>query len=316
MTEGTPEGRESQQPGETGLPQWTSLTDLYLMGAASPSYPSFPSLVNTWLAELNRVVPPTYGRKVAGELTYPPDHDRRRNLLSVRLDNGQAIELRFGAYWEAPRRTLDKGPECLDGGWYRRVEVRDLPSRTDKATLAALSVLEGGGVRAEGIQRIRQRLRGDSEVYLGSEEARLLAFAQLLLKHHNRETDPEEVLVETCKRVAAVAESARQLTAFLEFGAADRKLIPASKDPQMDVLAAELHHIAGMSQKEVAETLRRTQSERMKIKGGHDTAKSKIERGTSIFVRALGEEGWERYRARAREEYERSEELLDPPKSN
>jgi hypothetical protein len=315
MTEDKPEGRESQQPGETGLPPWTSLTDLYLMGATSSSYPSFPSVVNAWLPELNRVVPPTYGRKVAGEMAYPPDHDRGQDLLPVRLDNGQVIELRFDAYWDAPRRTLDKGPECLDGGWYRRVEVRDLPSRTDKATLAALSVLEGSGVRAEGIQRIRQDLRGDSEVYLGSEEQRLLAFARLLLRHHNRETDPE-MLVETCKRVAAVAESARQLAAFLEFGAADRKLIPASKDPQMDVLAAELHHIAGMSHKEVAETLRRTRSERMKIKGGHDTAASMIERGTSIFVRALGEDGWQRYKARAREEYERSEGLLNPPDSN
>ena len=315
MTEDTPEGRESQQPVDTGLPPWTSLTDLYLMGASSPSYPSFPSLVNAWLAELNRVVPPTYGRKLAGELTYPPGYDRGRDLLPVRLDNGQVIELEFGAYWDAPRRTLDKGPECLDGGWYRRVEVRDLPSRTDKATLAALSVLEGGGVREEGIQRIRRHLRGDSEVYLGSEEERLLAFARLLLQHHNRETDPE-MLVETCKRVVAVAESARQLAAFLEFGAAERKLIPASKDPQMDVLAAELHHIAGMSHKEVAETLRRDKSDRMKIKGGHDTAKSMIERGTSIFLRALGGEGWERYKALAREEYERSEGLLDPPDSN
>jgi hypothetical protein len=195
------------------------------------------------------------------------------------------------------------------------VEVRDLPSRTDKATLAALSVLEGGGVREEGIQRIRRHLRGDSEVYLGSEKARLLAFARLLLQHHNREPDPD-LLVETCKRVAAVAESARQLAAFLEFGAADRKLIPASKDPQTDVLAAELHHIAGMSQKEVAQTLRRTQSDRMKIKGGHDMAASMIERGTGIFVRALGEEGWERYKAKTREEYERSEGLFNPPNWN
>jgi hypothetical protein len=55
------------------------------------------------------------------------------------------------------------------------------------------------------------------------------------------------MLVETCKHVAVVAESARRLYAFVEYSAADRKLIPAAKDAQMDVRAAELHRITGLS---------------------------------------------------------------------
>jgi hypothetical protein len=57
------------------------------------------------------------------------------------------------------------------------------------------------------------------------------------------------MLVETCKHVAVVAESARRLYAFVEYGAADRKLIPAAKDAQMDVRAAELHRITGLSRR-------------------------------------------------------------------
>jgi hypothetical protein len=318
MTEDTPEGKENQQSGETGLPPWNARTELHVSGSASPRYELFGFLAKAWLNELARVVPHTYGWKVAEEISYPPDYYPHRLLKHVRLENGQRVTLRLSAYWDAPRwDDSDWDKPRNEGGWFRRVEVRASTSRTDKATLSALSVLEGSGVDKAGIDRIDRRLRGE-QVDLESAEARLLAFAGTLLRHHHDDLDLDSeegiaLLVKTCERVAAVAMSTQQLSDHLEFGVAGRKLRPAVMDAEMDLYAAELHHIAGLSQREVAEKLRREILDRSKEKGGHDTAASIIKRGTELFERALGEDGWQRYKRLLRDEYERSIGALGPP---
>ena len=303
MTQDRPQDGVNQRHDEAGLPSWDARTELYVEGSTSPRYGLFGLLAKSWLEELPRAVPDTYGWKVAGEVSYPPDRTPRGGLVSLRLPHGQVLTLQLNAYAESPRN---------DRRWFRRVEVREATSRTDKAALAALSVLEGSGVRKEGVGRIARRLRGH-HVDLSAAEGKLLAFARVLLLHHRPDFDQVseegiELLIRTCERVADVADKVRQLGEFLEFGSADRPSARREvKDAQTDVYAAELHHIVGMSQQEVARKLRLAISERDRDKGGHRTTASRIKRGTDLFVRALGEEGWDRYRRTVRAAYEQSE---------
>jgi hypothetical protein len=302
MTEDTPEGQDNQRPEEHGLPPWNARTELYVSGVTSPRYRRFDALAAAWLNELPRVVPRTYGQKVAGELSYPPDYDQQADLRTIRLGHGQVITLQLDAYAENLRG---------DHRWFRRVEVRAFASRTDKATLAALCVLEGSGVGKQGLDRIREYLRGD-RVELELDEERLITFARELIRHHRpgfdlASADGIGVLIKTCEGVVAQAEGARQSSDLLEFGAADRHTRKEIEDAQLDMYAAELHHICGMSQQQVAKKMALKISDRDKDKGGHRTAASRIKRGTDLFVRALGKQEWERYKSLRRAEYEKGE---------
>lgn len=301
-----------------------SLDDLYLLGASSPIHEDFGVLTVAWLDELRRVVPHTYGRKVAGEFDFPARIEAEDHRKLVHLDNGQVVEVWLNRYQEDPRN---------DGRWFRRAEVRVYSSRTDKATLAALSVLEGSGVRTDGVERIARGLRGkvalewtelrhpdnpeitmrvpaNPEALPTSEESRLLAFARALLRYHrpNLNQDSEEgieLLVAACRRVYDVAESTRKLSNFLEFGGARRDTRPAREDAELDIYAAELHHIASMTQREVADRLRLSApTKRDKNKGGHEKAAIRIKRGTNLLKRAIGEDRWPDYVQLLRAEYD------------
>ena len=109
----TPEGGENQSPEEAGWPPWNALTELYVSGATLARYRRFDALATVWVNELPRVAPRTYGQKVAGELSYPPDYGQQANLRKVRLKRGQVITLQLDAYAEYSRD---------DPRWFRRVE--------------------------------------------------------------------------------------------------------------------------------------------------------------------------------------------------
>ena len=326
VTEDTPEGRENQpRPrDEAGRAEIEARrVELYVHGAMAPRYARFPALAGDWVRELAETGLRTYGAKVAGYPAFPPDQDVGGKVFPVTLHNGQRLWLRLQpAFRDEPR---------LDGREFFRVEVRGETSPTAKAMLAALAVLEGAGAERVDEARMRRYLRAErepdadpdaepgadaealaAEAGWGGGEDRLLAFGRTLLWHHHPEVDQAsdrgiEMLIETCKRVAAVAKDARHLADYLEFGAAGRDTRQRVEDAQMDVYAAELHHIARMSQPEVATKLGlREQTEREKDKHEHRQAANMIRRGTGLLTQALGgAEGFHGYVEGQRRVYSR-----------
>lgn len=318
---------EERKPNEAGLLPWDALTELHVIGAKAPRYELLPPLVVAWLRELLRIVPATYGRKVAGAISYPPDYERADLLKTVRTEHGQVLTLRFNAFQDRPRPG-DGGEEPTDPRWFRRVEVRGHAQRTDNAALAALSVLEGSGVGEDGVNRIRGHLarRENDQAYTGNwsesdelsqEEERLLAYARALLRHHRPNLDlasseGSKILIGVCERAAEVADATARLSSYLEFGADGRATRPDVEDAQMAVYAAELHHVVGMTHREIAAKLHLPRPEKEERNSENRNAANRIKRGTSLLVQALGEDGWQRYKRRMRYEYEQSDGIAPP----
>jgi hypothetical protein len=281
----------------------------------APRYARFPALASDWIKELADTGLKTYGAKVSGYPAFPPDQDTGGKVFPITLDNGQRLWLR----WQSTFRDEPRS----DSREFFRAEVRGETSPTVKAILAVLAVLEGGGTEEVHGEQMRRYLRAErdpeadaevlaSEAGWGGGEDRLLAFGRTLLWHHHPEVDQAsdqgiEMLIETCKRVAAVAKDARHLADYLEFGAAGRDTRQQVEDAQMDVYAAELHHIARMSQPEVATKLGlREQTEREKDKHEHRQAANMIRRGTGLLTQALGgQEGFRGYVEGQRRVYSR-----------
>jgi hypothetical protein len=286
--------RDDLQP-----PEWDERTDLYISGAMSPTYQLLPRLASAWMRELVGVGLRTYGRKEAWDPAYPPGYAAGGGYARrVRLENGQVLELRFKAYTEDPYG---------DGRQFWRTEVRGVTPRTDRAILAALAVVEGTEVGKEGLDRIRRNLQGE-RVALKAGEDKLLAFARVLLLWYRPDLDElsdegVEMLVGVCERAAAVSRAARRLADFLEFGAVGRDTRPGIEDAQLDVYAAELRHFADMSWPEIARRLGLDTDEETKKRSAAITASQKGERGTQLHLRALGEDGWRRFKDIQRRHY-------------
>ena len=255
-----------------------------------------------------------YGRwKVAGSPSFPPDQETEGRGAWLRLENGQRILLR----WHPDFRWDPRG----DGRYFYRAEVRSEAPPSDKAILAALCVLEGtelskkDELRQKGLNRIRRHLRGEefdpetNEEILSAQEDRMVAFVRTLLWFHRPDLDQEspegiEVFVETCDRVARVTESARQLADFLEFGSPDHHTRRAIEDAQMAIFAAELRHIAGMNNREIAERVGLDLSLE-KERSSKQLAASRAQRGVELLKDALGDDGWSEHRKRQRSLYYR-----------
>jgi len=298
VTADSPEDQQHQPRDEAGQAEIGARRfELYVHGAMAPRYARFSDLASDWMRELADTGLKTYGSKVSGYPAFPPDQDTGGKVFPVTLVNGQQIWFR----WQSTFRDEPRP----DGREFFRAEVRGETSPTVKAILAALAVLEGGGAEEVHGEQMRRYLGAErdpeadaevlaSEAGWGGSEDRLLAFGRTLLWHHHPEVDQDsdegiEMLMETCKRVAAVAKDARHLADYLEFGAAGRDTRQGREDAQMDVYAAELHHIARMSQPEVATKLGlREQSDREKDKREHRQAANMIKRGTELLTQGLG----------------------------
>jgi hypothetical protein len=271
----------------------------------APRYQALLLLAKDWMQELARVglLPP--GWKEPGQYGYPPEYTASGYPVQVRMENGQMLLLVFNTYQDDPSG---------DGRWFWRTEVRSVTSRTDRAILAALMVLEGGELvgkppkaQQEILNRIRRALGGQGDLLEAGEE-KLLAFARVLLWHYRPDLDQEsdngtEMMVEVCKRV--VEGDARRLANFLEFGTIGRDTRPKIEDAQMDVYAAELRHFTGMSWPEIAKKLRLDVGEQHKKRSAAMTASQRATRGVALFVQALGgEDKWQRFADIQRRQYQ------------
>jgi hypothetical protein len=215
---------------------------------------------------------------------------------------------------------------------YKEIRVSDKPLRTDKAILAALTVLEGKEVNVKelrerlaqndesvdkllSIQGLRKGLKG-----VGESNVLNLDYVFLLLRYHRPGFDDlsrEEridLIEQTCSHINELLEASRKLTAFLEYGAPGRRQKPAARDANRDVKAAVLKDVDKLTHREIGKELGIALPEDFDYKGDHPTVRQMVKRGRSILERVLGKRGWQKQIEAMRAEAERWNSLTDVEK--
>jgi hypothetical protein len=109
----------------------------------------------------------------------------------------------------------------------------------------------------------------------------------------------DEILKKAFHYVNNFLEALRELQAFLEYGAPNRKLIPSIREPGRDIRAAVLRDVHGLKLREVGESLGIRPSPSDEIKGDAQTVSDAVKRGRRILEEAFAEEGGWQVRARA-----------------
>lgn len=217
---------------------------------------------------------------------------------------------------------------------YKEIRVSDKPLRTDKAILAALTVLEG---KAVNLKELREGLEDpavflDESIMRQSFEKRdsvstgifrhtdLLEYVFLLLRYHRPGFDDlsrEEridLIEQTCSHINEFLEASRKLTAFLEYGAPGRRQKPATRDADRDVRAAALKDVGKLTHREIGKELGIPLPEDFDYKGDHPTVRQMVKRGRSILERVLGKGGWQKQIEAMRAEAQRWNSLTDVEK--
>ncbi len=232
-----------------------------------------------------------------GSLETPPLDE----VYRVRVPHAQTLLL-----WRGTERT----PEG-----YKRMVVTDEFFRTDMATLAVLTTMEAD----------RAKLRKPWE-YEGEE--RELDFAEALLRYYRdgfEDLSPKvqlDLKVETYRRIHAFLEALRLLMAYLEYGearaGAPTKPLTAFR---RDARAAELKHIDGLKNREIAEKLdaeglgleepKSYRDEEEKVEKYARKASDSAKRGREYLERALGERKLRHHLSRAKAEKEHFKRLDD-----
>ncbi len=217
---------------------------------------------------------------------------------------------------------------------YKEIRVSNKPLRTDKAILAALTVLEGKEVN---LKELREGLEDralslDESVMRQSFEKRdaigtgifrhthLLEYVFLLLRYHRPGFDDlsrEErinLIEQICSHINEFLEASRKLTAFLEYGAPGRRPKPATRDADRDVRAAVLKDVGKLTHREIGKELGIPLPEDFDYKGDHPTVRQMVKRGRRLLERVLGKEGWQEQIEAMRAEAKRWNSLTDVEK--
>jgi hypothetical protein len=162
------------------------------------------------------------------------------------LDNGQRLWLREG------KRRSDQGS--------RTIEVLDKPQRADAAMLAMLTVLEGRSIEPEQVAKVFSKSGGIShEEYHDLVGSALYAYS--LLRYFRPDFDglPQEerlALIEGAyARINYLLEASRKLAEYLEYGAPARDLRTAVENASIDINAAVLRDVDGLTYRDIAEQL-------------------------------------------------------------
>ena len=78
-------------------------------------------------------------------------------------------------------------------------------------------------------------------------------------------------------------KSLRNLRDFLQYGAPDRRLTPAIKQPERDVRAAVLHYVEGWSYRAIGEELNVPDPPDIGIKRDHQTVRKMVANGRLVL---------------------------------
>jgi hypothetical protein len=199
------------------------------------------------------------------------------------LDNGQRLWIREG------KRRSDKGSRTL--------EVLDKPQRADAAMLAMLTVLEGRSIRAERVRKVFSKSGGiPAEEYHDIVGSAIYAYS--LLRYFRPDFDglPQEerlALIEGAyARINDLLEASRKLAEYLEYGAPARDLRTAVENASIDVNAAVLRDVDGLTYRDIAEQLDVEISAGASVVKDYSRISKMVARGRDILERAWGKDGW------------------------
>ncbi len=283
---------------------------LYENGLAE--HPNIPELAMEWVQEIcNNVGPLPHElwfsrRRPEDEYLEgaPPWVYYEDRLETPPLDEVSRIRVR-----DSQTLLVWKDRERTPVG-YKPTVVRDEFFRIDMSILAVLTLMEGSGVEP----------KGSPYTYEGTEAE--LDYPKALLRYYRPDFDglpPEQqkvLMAETYSRVYDVLESLRNLMAYLEYAdpghGLTRRPLP---NPARDVRAAELKHIEGLKNYEVAkrleaENLNLDEPEKYRDESEYKekyerTARESAKRGVLILEEALGEEGWQERVSTSKDEMKR-----------
>jgi hypothetical protein len=312
--------------------------DLFVSGVEA--YPVLPDLAHRWLEVLleDGALPTTgpgvrMGKKLLLRRVSENPANRSSDPFTSHalLDNGQTL-------WV--RRAKRRGPKG-----YRSIDIVDKPTRTTKAVLAALTVLESQQVDLEWLKKLlpfvdpadqvsindslRQRFeelgrQGDKEgtsALVGNLVSdRPLRYAHALLRYYRPNFDAlpreeqRELLLRCCERINKVLDSIRQLTEFLEYGRPEKDQRPAIENPRRDVEAAMLRDVEAMKYREIAESLKVEIPEKSRCVGDYSTVAKMVSRGRDILERAFTHDGWDEIAESMRADLSRWEALTEEEK--
>jgi hypothetical protein len=228
------------------------------------------------MEHLGRVGMSADRRKETGPLAEPPEPG---DALPVVLDNGEKVWAKF---------DYPENEAILP-----RVELAIVPLRTDVAILAALAAFEGTEADEAALSRISRATRGES-VALTPEEGKLLRLADALLTEYLKgfgdmpEESRAKLRASACELISEVVRASRRLAAFLEYGSADRKLVPGARDPGTDLAAAWAKDVGGRKYREIAQALGYEQTGRNERKGGYRGPEDAVKRGRRMLDRGMG----------------------------
>jgi hypothetical protein len=199
------------------------------------------------------------------------------------LDNGQRLWIREG------KRRSDKGSRIL--------EVLDKPQRADAAILTMLTVLEGRSIEAERVAKVFSKSGGIShEEYHDLVGSALYAYS--LLRYFRPDFDglPQEerlALIEGAyDRINDLLEASRKLAEYLEYGAPTRDLRTAVENASIDIHAAVLRDVDGLTNRDIAEQLDVEISSDARVVSDYSRISRMVARGKDILERAWGRDGW------------------------
>jgi hypothetical protein len=274
--------------------------------------PHLPKLAMEWLQEFANEVGPLPDevwfskRRPDDEFRYglPDWVYHEDDLETPPLDKVRRV--RVGS---SQTLLLWKGHERSPAG-YRRMAVKDDFFRRDMAILAVLVVMESSDERPRRVWE-----------YAGDEPE--LEFPKTLLRYNRPEFenlsphDQTYLAAETYHRLREVVGALRNLMAYLEYGEPREGLTRHPlEDVVRDVRAAELKHIDGLKNHQIAEALSfdspknaRDEQEFKEKQGrkGREAAK----RGTRILEDVLGKEGFKEHVEACKAEIRRWQSLSD-----
>lgn len=159
-------------------------------------------------------------------------------------------------------------------------------------------------------------LQGQIEDRLAS-QIRPLAYVIALLRHFRPDfdglshRDQVSLIVQACTLLNEFLDTLRKFVAFLEYGMTSGLPNKIRENAELDVTAAVLKDVDGLSNAEIGVTLDIEPTTHDLEHGGHRTAGNMVRRGRKILEQALGKEGWQEHIEAMRTEAARWRSLSD-----
>src|SRR5919112_1240888 len=244
------------------------------------------------------------------------------NVRKVKLDERQEVWVRYDTYrddegytavdvvdaprsdgailaamvaWLAQPIDFDR---LLDAQRFVRSEAFEVQRQEINAVMDR--IVKGGQAESIEFEEAVRLYKLANDIQTAYEPLKALNYLLPLIEHYRPEVsdyspqEAEDLLEKASTYISDFLESLRKLQAFLEYGAPNRKLLPAAKEPKRDVKAAILHDVDGLNYRQIGERMEISLPPAFEIKGEHQTVRKMVDRGRRILQEAFGKEGWQK----------------------